>query len=64
MDILIIVFFEVLFRGPGYLLVKLFKQSKPEVNGFLVISVSLLFWFIVSFAAYGVYVNFYPGMSE
>lgn len=54
-DLFIIVFFEIMFRGPGYLIVKLLKRSKPDENGFLVILVSLLFWFFIGFIIYVLY---------
>ncbi|MCI5123340.1 MAG: hypothetical protein D3925_02390 [Candidatus Electrothrix sp. AR5] len=59
MDIFIVVFFEILFRGPAYLIVKFFTKSKPDENSFLAISVSILFWFSVGVVTYAIYKNFY-----
>ena len=50
--------FELLIKGPGYLLAKLLGRSgkpDPDPDGFLVIAAGLLFWAVVGLAIYFLY---------
>lgn len=49
------VVFELLIKGPGYLVVKQFSKRSPNPDGFIVVLVGLLFWAFVGVAGYFVY---------
>lgn len=46
---------EVLIKGPGYLILKLFgSRSQTDPDGCLVFAVGCLFWLIVALVAWAV----------
>ena len=49
--------FEILIKGTGYFITRLFTKNDPNPEGFLVIFVGTLFWTIISALAYSIYVN-------
>ena len=60
------VVFELLIKGPGYVLAKLLSRSgakELDPDGFLVVTTGLLFWVVVGVAAYFVYRTFTSGTA-
>ena len=57
------VIFEVLLKGPGYFLSKLFTKDNPDPDGFVVIITGIVFWFVVGFGVYSIYSNIGGGGS-
>lgn len=49
--------FEILLKGTGYFITRLFTKNNPNPEGLLVIFVGAVFWVIVSALAYSIYVN-------
>lgn len=49
--------FEILIKGTGYFITRLFTKNDPNPEGFLVIFVGAVFWVIISALAYSIYVN-------
>lgn len=49
--------FEILIKGTGYFITRLFTKNDPNPEGLLVIFVGAVFWVIVSALAYSIYVN-------
>jgi hypothetical protein len=49
------VLFELLLKGPGYLISKQFTKSDPNPDGFIVLLCGLLFWLVIGFGTYGIY---------
>jgi len=49
------IIFELLLKGPGYLICKQFTKSELDPDGFLVIFTGFVFWVIVGFSIYGIY---------
>ena len=57
------IMFEILIKGTGYFITRLFTKNDPNPEGFLVISVGALFWIIISALAYSIYVNIVAKLS-
>lgn len=57
-QIFIEVILELIIKGPGYFLAKLLYTSDPDVDGFAVISLGLVFWLIVGGGCYALFVGF------
>ncbi|MCL2916756.1 hypothetical protein [Shewanella litorisediminis] len=43
-EVFVEIIFEIMIKGPGYLLVKPFSKSAPDPDGVLVVIVGLVFW--------------------
>jgi len=48
---------ELLIKGPGYFLTKIFLKNKPDIDGWITILFGLLFWVVVGGLVYFVYIN-------
>lgn len=55
--IIIEIVFEILIRGTGYFITKLFTKNDPDSEGLLVVFVGFIFWIIMFGLAYSIYVN-------
>ncbi len=54
-QIFIELIFEILIKGPGYFIVKLFSVEAPDTDSARVIFTGVLFWLLIGFGSYGVY---------
>ena len=48
---------ELLLKGPGYFIVKLFTKNDPNHDGFAVVFTGFMFWLFVGGASYALYSN-------
>jgi hypothetical protein len=46
------IIFEILLKGPGYIISKKISKSDPDPDGFIVILIGILFWFALGALAY------------
>ena len=49
------IIFELLVKGPGYFIAKIFTKNPPDLDGFIVIVVGILFWSIIGFCVYAIF---------
>jgi len=54
-QIFIELIFEILIKGPGYFIIKLFSVAAPDPDSAKVIFTGILFWVIIGLSSYGVY---------
>ncbi len=46
---------EILIRGPGWMIVRLFREPEAiDADGLLVLVVGILFWVAVAFSIWGI----------
>lgn len=57
-QIFIEVILELIIKGPGYFLTKLLYKREPDVDGFAVVALGLVFWLIVAGGCYSIFVGF------
>ena len=53
--ILLEVIFELIVKGPGYLICKLFTKRDLDPDGFVVVLTGFLFWLVIGVGAYSLY---------
>lgn len=51
------VVFEIIIKGPGYFIVKLFIKGEPNPDGAAVVITGVLFWLVLGCGAYSLYSN-------
>ena len=54
-QIFIEIVFELLIKGPGYFISKVFTKHDPNPDGFVVVITGILFWVVVGFGFYSIY---------
>ena len=47
-QIAVVIVFELLIKGPGYLLCKSINKSEPDPNGFCAVFSGMLFWLVLT----------------
>ena len=52
------IFVEILVKGPGYLLVKLFKANAGP-DGLIVFLVGILFWMVIAICSFIIYKSYF-----
>lgn len=55
--IFIEIIFELLIKGPGYVIVKIFTKKSPDPDGTWVAVSGIIFWVIVGFGIYFIKTN-------
>ena len=54
-QIFVEVIFELLIKGPGYFICKLFSRDKPDPDSGIVILIGLLFWIVLGWIIYSIF---------
>ncbi len=49
--------FEILLKGTGYFITRLFTKNNPNPEGLLVVFVGAVFWIIIFTLAYSIHIN-------
>lgn len=53
--ILLEIIFELMLKGPGYFICKLFTKRDLDPDGFVVVLIGFLFWLVIGVGVYSLY---------
>ena len=56
-QIFIDIVFEILLKGPGYFIGRMFTKGDPDPDGFIVVTTGILFWVALGFGVFSIYSN-------
>lgn len=54
------IIFELVLKGPGYIIVKALSRSDVNPDGYAVVMSGVIFWLVVGGAAYATYNYLHP----
>ncbi|MBV1871960.1 MAG: hypothetical protein KUG83_05385 [Gammaproteobacteria bacterium] len=56
-QIFIEIIFDILLKGPGYFIGRIFTKGEPDPDGFIVVTTGIVFWVVLGFGVFSIYSN-------